>query len=283
VDEQYSITRGVDLQGVSTVINADVPTSSRDYVHRVGRAARGGASGTALTLASPEEDALLRRILRAQDAAGGTGALRPLPMQLADAERFRYRVEDMARGLTKRAVEKYRARELQLEALNSEKLKAYFEEHPEERRALQKTQRQFREKKNVRSHLRTVPSYLVPENFSAATPVQQAVREDVAARGGVTNSVKKRRKQQLQRQDPLQVLPVSASTARRHRFTREKMLARDRKVDPKTANLEDLPALSNRKLWKLRHGKRVMPGLNQLGERKRKTRANKARMRKFGH
>merc|ERR1711874_921811 len=49
-DEQYSLTRGVDLHGVSTVINADMPVTVRDYVHRVGRCARGGASGTALTL-----------------------------------------------------------------------------------------------------------------------------------------------------------------------------------------------------------------------------------------
>ena len=33
---------------VTTVLNADVPESVRDYVHRVGRCARGGASGTAL-------------------------------------------------------------------------------------------------------------------------------------------------------------------------------------------------------------------------------------------
>ena len=38
-------------------------------------------------------------------------------MQISDAERFRYRVEDMARGLTKKVVAKYRARELQLEAI----------------------------------------------------------------------------------------------------------------------------------------------------------------------
>ena len=41
---------------------------------------------------------------------------------MSDVERFRYRVEDMARGLTKRVISQYRMRELQLEALNSEKL-----------------------------------------------------------------------------------------------------------------------------------------------------------------
>merc|ERR1712137_946844 len=109
-------------------------------------------------------------------------------MQLSDAERFRYRVEDMARGLSKKVVAQYLARELQLEALNSEKLKAYFEDHPDDRRALQKTQRQLRERKSVRQHLKHVPEYLVPEGFAKATPVQQAVREELAASGGSKSS-----------------------------------------------------------------------------------------------
>lgn len=129
------------------------------------------------------------------------GPLQPLPMQISDAERFRYRVEDMARGLTKKVVAKYRARELQLEALHSEKLKGYFEDHPDEKVALQRMQRQLREKKSVRAHLKSVPAYLVPEDFTNATPVQKAVRNANLASGKVSSSLKRKRVFKAKQQD----------------------------------------------------------------------------------
>ena len=55
---------GVDLKGVATVLNADVPPTARDYVHRVGRCARGGQSGTALTLCTHEEEQGAERVGR---------------------------------------------------------------------------------------------------------------------------------------------------------------------------------------------------------------------------
>jgi ATP-dependent RNA helicase DDX56/DBP9 len=45
----YGVSRGIDFQGVSFVINFDFPASSAAYTHRIGRTARGGASGTALS------------------------------------------------------------------------------------------------------------------------------------------------------------------------------------------------------------------------------------------
>ena len=54
--------RGLDVKGVTHVINFDLPMVSEDYVHRIGRTGRGGATGEALTLVSPREWHKLFRI-----------------------------------------------------------------------------------------------------------------------------------------------------------------------------------------------------------------------------
>jgi ATP-dependent RNA helicase RhlE len=57
--------RGIDVEGLSHVVNFDVPHVPEDYIHRVGRTARAGAAGDAFTFVSPEEEADLRAIERA--------------------------------------------------------------------------------------------------------------------------------------------------------------------------------------------------------------------------
>ena len=56
--------RGIDIDDLAQVINFDLPNVSEDYVHRIGRTGRAGASGKALSLVSPEEKTLLRDIER---------------------------------------------------------------------------------------------------------------------------------------------------------------------------------------------------------------------------
>ncbi len=54
--------RGLDIRGIRHVINFDVPEDPRDYVHRVGRTARGDDTGEAVTLMSPNDWHLVRDI-----------------------------------------------------------------------------------------------------------------------------------------------------------------------------------------------------------------------------
>ena len=54
--------RGIDIPGVSHVINYDLPNVSESYVHRIGRTARAGASGIAISLVEPDDRILLRDI-----------------------------------------------------------------------------------------------------------------------------------------------------------------------------------------------------------------------------
>jgi ATP-dependent RNA helicase RhlE len=56
--------RGLDIDGITHVVNFEVPTSREMYVHRVGRTGRAAATGTALTLVSPEESRALEALQR---------------------------------------------------------------------------------------------------------------------------------------------------------------------------------------------------------------------------
>ena len=56
------MSRGIDIQGIDAVINFDVPLDPEDYVHRIGRTGRAGATGQAFTLMGPDEVTPLREI-----------------------------------------------------------------------------------------------------------------------------------------------------------------------------------------------------------------------------
>ena len=74
--------RGLDVDGISHVVNFDLPHVPEDYVHRIGRTARAGQSGDAISLAAPEERAQLIAIerlvgkpIRREHVAGFTKAV----------------------------------------------------------------------------------------------------------------------------------------------------------------------------------------------------------------
>ncbi len=56
--------RGLDIKGISHVVNFDLPTAAEDYIHRIGRTGRGGASGIAVSLVGPDDWPKLARIER---------------------------------------------------------------------------------------------------------------------------------------------------------------------------------------------------------------------------
>jgi ATP-dependent RNA helicase RhlE len=56
--------RGIDVPGISHVVNYDLPDEAESYVHRIGRTGRNGADGIAVTLCAPEENDKLREVER---------------------------------------------------------------------------------------------------------------------------------------------------------------------------------------------------------------------------
>ncbi len=65
--------RGLDVEGISHVINFDMPATTDDYIHRIGRTGRAERSGDAFTLVTPED----RDMIRSLEKVIGT----PLPRQ----------------------------------------------------------------------------------------------------------------------------------------------------------------------------------------------------------
>lgn len=58
------VARGIDVIGIELVLNYDLPSQSEDYVHRIGRTARAGKEGHAISFATPSEQKEIRQIER---------------------------------------------------------------------------------------------------------------------------------------------------------------------------------------------------------------------------
>ena len=137
-DNEYGVSRGVDFVDVSCVINFDLPPSSRSYTHRVGRTARAGRSGMALSFIIPKDqwgknkvvgclestkrDEKVFARVQAEQAARGS-KIKEYAFDMKQVEAFRYRMEDALRAVTRSAVKEARIKELKTEILNSDKLK----------------------------------------------------------------------------------------------------------------------------------------------------------------
>ncbi|KAK4090708.1 hypothetical protein Purlil1_4844 [Purpureocillium lilacinum] len=179
-DKEYGVSRGIDFKNVAAVINFDLPTSASSYTHRIGRTARAGKAGMALSFAVPKDlyrkhmptttataendEKVLARITRQQAKKGKE--IKPYNFNTKEVDAFRYRMNDALRAVTKVAVREARTRELRQELLKSEKLKRYFEENPSEINHLRhdgelRTARQ-------QAHLKHIPDYLLPKEGKKA-------------------------------------------------------------------------------------------------------------------
>lgn len=175
-DKEYGVSRGVDFKNVACVVNFDLPTTAKAYVHRVGRTARAGKSGTAISFVVPlkefgkhkpsmlpsakKDEKILSRIIKQQSKLGLE--IQPYSFDLKQVEGFRYRMEDGFRAVTQVAVREARIKELKEELLASEKLKRHFEENPIELKSLRHDKELHPAR--VQNHLKRIPEYLLPEN-----------------------------------------------------------------------------------------------------------------------
>lgn len=164
IDKDYAVSRGIDFQSVSNVINFDFPSSLTSYIHRVGRTARAIMSinsniteGTVLSFVAQDE---MKPFNKIKQALGATTTLKPYAFKMEELESFKYRAKDAIRAVTKSVIRTVRLKEIQAELRNSDRLKSILKSNPSDvellrhDRAIQKI--------NTPTHLRHVPDYIVP-------------------------------------------------------------------------------------------------------------------------
>jgi superfamily II DNA/RNA helicase len=84
------LSRGIDVEGISLVINFDVPPDPEDYVHRVGRTARADTTGTAITFINERDQ---NRFHSIESLIGNEVAKLPLPQGIGEGPAYQPRVK----------------------------------------------------------------------------------------------------------------------------------------------------------------------------------------------
>lgn len=177
---EFTLSRGLDIRQLACVLNFDIPTTLQSYIHRIGRTARAGKTGMAVSFYVPKElygkhrptsipqcandEEVIRKIQKkygSKDPADpSSSGIQEWHFEMAKLEGFRYRLASALRNVTRLAIREARTRELRNELINSAKLQRHFEENPEDLRHL----RHDNETRTARRdpHLKHVPDYLLP-------------------------------------------------------------------------------------------------------------------------
>ncbi|KAF1945263.1 ATP-dependent RNA helicase DBP9 [Clathrospora elynae] len=168
------VSRGIDFLNVSCVLNFDFPATFKSYFHRIGRTARAGKSGTAISFIIPkdqyrkhkstsfaacENDEAILKEVEANQQEGQK--LENYNFDMKRLEPFRYRFTDALRSVTRIAIREARIKEIRLELSKSQKLSRYFEENPEALAHLRHDQT-LNHPARIQPHLKNVPDYLLP-------------------------------------------------------------------------------------------------------------------------
>ncbi|KAL8143359.1 hypothetical protein V2J09_016391 [Rumex salicifolius] len=208
LDAEFGVVRGIDFKNVHTVINYEMPRSAAGYVHRIGRTGRAYNTGASISLVSSDEMNFFEEIKTTlgEDENDDASFIAPFPLLTKNAvDSLRYRAEDIARSVTKVDVRESRAQDLRKEILNSEKLKAHFEDNPNDLDLLKHDK--LLSKKEPPAHLCNVPEYLLDPTTQEASKIVKLSRAAMES----NNSGKQNKKKFRRNKDPLKTFSAGGS------------------------------------------------------------------------
>lgn len=194
-----SISRGLDFQNVAVVVNFDLPSNLRSYVHRIGRTARGGKVGVAVTYIV-YNNAYQRKVEltgSAVDAADEMTRFEQMNLELSIVEgdelisakeqrilplaidetlkqHLNVRVSDVVSKIGRRTIKEARLNAVKQELIHSERLQRHWELHPDEMVLLQHNSVMLHGKKISSQTQRMLEKRRIKENKSLPSYLQTA-------------------------------------------------------------------------------------------------------------
>ena len=205
---------------VSVLINFDLPSTSKLFKKRIQDVTSDINQGmSVLTLITGQDQERFEKIAKRMEKTGKE--FEKLQLKMEQFEKFRYRCEDLLRGVTQKRIQATQMNDVKKAILAVKESKSKFELNPEDKRILA----QAKKKEKPPKHLATVPDYLLPDTMRKETK---------------THLVNKN-------------LFEEKLAKRQKRPARE--FAQDEVMEETPDNIawQDLAPTSNRKLWKIRH------------------------------
>jgi len=168
-EAEFDLSRGIDFQNVSNVLNFDFPSTPTQYIHRAGRTARGDNKGRVINfMIGQEERDILETVVEITKQP-----VDQFRFKMDEIEGLRYRANDAIHICNKKAIRDCRVAEIKQAILNSKRLQdEYFTRHENDLIALRHDTNLKRIGK--KSDMASIPGYLLPKQIKNSLNLENA-------------------------------------------------------------------------------------------------------------
>lgn len=240
--------------GVANIVNFTTPQNIQDYTLAANKLNFDNGSILTLTFSANstepdnKEDKYLLNIIRKMKKRYGRSLLVSLPIDWIEVNKLKSRVDDIHCTLINKRIKTYMSNEVKKQILSSKKLKEYFKEHEEEKEILKSSIESEYYFRHLHKNLDFLPSYLYPK-----TIVKNQIEMELE---GLENKQSQVSVQGLT--SDLMFVQNLNNIPRPKETFRSLAYEEPMNIDP-----ERLEFTSGRKLWKLKHKKRVQKKIHK--------------------